>query len=60
MENTIGNGKNIRMKNFAGCVSDNNWTLDDCEKNCSKYYGCYAVAIANDILKEHEDRIIKE
>ena len=50
----IDNGRNIRMKNLTGCVNDENWTLDDCEKNCSKYYSCCAVAEANDILKEYE------
>lgn len=50
----IDNGRNIKMKDLTGCVNDENWTLDDCEKNCSKYYSCCAVAEANDILKECE------
>jgi hypothetical protein len=54
MADIIDNGKNIKMKSFTGCISDENWTLDDCEKSCQKYYSCYAVAEANDILKEYE------
>lgn len=54
-KDVIDYGKNIKMKNIAGCIEDENWTLDDCEKNCPRYYGCYSVALANDILKEYED-----
>jgi hypothetical protein len=54
-EDVIDNGNNIKMKNISGCVDDENWTLDDCERGCPKYYGCYAVAEANDILKEYEE-----
>ena len=54
-EDVIDNGKNIKMKNITGCAISEHWTLDDCEKSCPKYYGCYSVALANDILKEYED-----
>ena len=53
-ENILDNGRNIKMKNIAGCVANEDWTLDDCEKNCLKYYGCYSVSLAHDILKEYE------
>ena len=59
MKDIINDGKNIKMKNLTGCGIDENWTLDDCEKNCSKYYSCYAVAEANDILREYEANNIK-
>ena len=51
----IDNGRNIKMINLAGCIPDSNWTLDECEKKCPKYYSCSAVAEANDILKEYEE-----
>ena len=54
MADIIDNGRNIKMKDLTGCINDENWTLDDCEKNCPKYYRCCAVAEANDILKEYE------
>lgn len=55
MKDIINNGTNIKMRNLAGCVNDKNWTLEDCENKCSKYYSCYAVTEANDILKEYEN-----
>ena len=51
----IDNGRNIKMINMTGCGIDENWTLDDCENKCPKSYRCYAVALANDVLKEYED-----
>lgn len=45
---------------MTGCGIDESWTLDDCEANCPNYYGCYAVALANDVLKEYENMAIKE
>lgn len=52
----IGNGKNIKMFNLTGCCEvDKEWTLNDCEHGCPKYSSCYAVALANDILKEYEE-----
>lgn len=59
-EDVLDNGKNIKMKNIAGCIEDESWTLDDCENKCPKYYGCYSVALANDILKEYEGELIKD
>lgn len=51
----IESGRNIKMQNFTGCGIDENWTLDDCENKCPKYYSCYAVALADDVLKEYEE-----
>lgn len=56
----IDDGRNIKMINLTGCGIDENWTLDDCERNCPKYYSCYAVALADDVLKKYEDSCIKE
>lgn len=50
----IDNGTNIKMKNLGGCIEDISWTLNDCEEKCLKYYGCYTVALANDILMNYE------
>lgn len=55
----IDGGKNIKMRSFSGCHSINDeWTLDDCENKCQKYYSCYAVSLANDTLSEYE--IVKD
>ena len=60
MDYIIDNGKNIKMKSIAGCIEDDNWTLDDCEKKCPKYYSCCSVAEANDILRDYEINNAKE
>lgn len=52
----IDNGKNIKMINLTGdCEIDKEWTLSDCEYGCPRYHTCYAVALANDILREYEE-----
>lgn len=56
----IDNGRNIKMINMTGCGIDESWTLDDCENQCPKYYRCYAVALANDVLKEYEDNYLQQ
>lgn len=58
-DDVIDGGKNIKMKNMTGCGVSENWTIDDCETKCPKYYGCYAVSLANDVLKKYEDNCIK-
>lgn len=55
-EDVVENGRNILMKNLTGCSIPDNWTLDDCESKCCKYYSCYAVSLADDVLKEYENR----
>ena len=59
-DDVIDGGKNIKMINMTGCGINECWTLNDCETKCPKYYGCYAVALANDVLKEYENEEIKE
>jgi len=54
-DDVIDNGLNIKMKNLTGCDIPEGWTLDDCESSCEKYYSCYAVALANDVLTEYEE-----
>ena len=51
----IDNGTNIDMSKICGCTKG---TLNDCENNCARYCNCCNVALANDILKEYEDKII--
>lgn len=55
-EDVINNGRNIKMENFTGCGISEDWTLDDCEAKCEKYYSCYAVTLANDVLVAYENR----
>ena len=55
----IDDGRNVKMQNMTGCGISEDWTLDDCESKCPKYYSCYAVALANDLLNEYEDRILQ-
>lgn len=52
----IDYGRDIDMKQICGCVSnlDGIITMDWCEKNCSKYYRCDNIALADDILKVYE------
>ena len=54
----IDDGKNIKMKNLGSCIEDTNWTLSDCEEKCPKYYGCYTAALANDILRDYEEKML--
>ena len=54
-DDVIDGGNNVKMRNMTGCGIDENWTLDDCESSCPKYYSCYAVSLANDLLKEYEE-----
>ena len=55
----LDGGRNIKMMNLTGCGIDESWTLDDCESNCQKYYSCYAVALADDVLSEYEESCVK-
>ena len=48
------NGNDVNVSMISGCKST---SLDWCESNCRKYYGCHTVAIANDLLVEYEERI---
>lgn len=31
-------------------------SMKECEKKCGKYSRCYTIAIANDMLTEHEEK----
>lgn len=53
-DDVIDDGKNIKMANLTGCGIDDEWTLDDCEAKCPRYHSCYAVSLANDVLKGYE------
>lgn len=49
-------GPDVLMNKICGCYKcQDNWTLTDCENQCERYYNCYNVAVANDILKEKEN-----
>ena len=47
----LNNGQDLDMSKICGCTTQ---TLSECENNCSKYYSCNNVAIANDILMKYE------
>lgn len=51
-EYVIDDGKDIDMAKICGCPYAR--TLDECEKDCKKYFDCHNVAIANDILVAYE------
>lgn len=44
-----GDGTNldIDISKISSCPYH---SMDECEKNCAKYSGCYTIAYANDIL----------
>ena len=51
-------GLDVNMRHICGCdlySSHDTWTLSDCEKYCDRYSSCNNVAIANDILRKHEE-----
>lgn len=52
-EYVFDDGKDIDMTKICGCPYAR--TLDECEKNCMKYFDCQNVAIANDILVAYEN-----
>lgn len=39
----------------TGCYDEVCNYLDNCEKTCQKYYGCYTIYLLNQKLKEMED-----
>lgn len=43
----------VDMSKICGCT---NKTMNWCEENCKKYYSCDNIAIANDLLKEYEEK----
>lgn len=57
MDTVIGTkrGLDVLMNKICGCEKcTKGWTLSDCEEKCDRYYSCDNVAIANDILVQHE------
>lgn len=51
-------GRDVKMQLICGC--ENAETLDKCEQTCLKYYDCYNVALANDILAILDNQKKKE
>lgn len=49
----LSDGRNFDVSTISGCQG----TMDDCERNCRKYYGCYTIALANDILVKYEEML---
>lgn len=42
-----GTNLDIDISKISSCPYH---SMDECEKNCAKYSGCYTIAYANDIL----------
>ncbi len=42
----------IDISKISGCPCK---SIDECEKRCWKYSGCWTIAYANDILVTYED-----
>lgn len=48
----LGNGIDFDMSKICSCCKK----ISECEKKCARYYSCDNVAMANDVLKEYEER----
>lgn len=48
----------INISKISGCshAPSTKW----CEQNCPKYYDCHTIALANDMLVAHEQRMAEE
>ena len=49
-EGGLNNGMEFDLSKISSCER----TLTSCEQECSKYYSCDMVALANDILLQFE------
>ena len=48
-----GDDIDIDISKISSCSQH---SLADCEKYCSRYYGCQTVAYANDLIVEFEEK----
>ena len=47
----LNNGEDLDMGAICGCTTQK---MSECEANCIRYYNCYNIAFANDILVAYE------
>lgn len=50
-DGVLQSGKDFDMSKICSC----NKTMNQCERDCGKYYSCENIAMANDILVEYEE-----
>ena len=46
------NGTDVDISKISSCPYH---SMDDCEQKCEKYYRCYTIAMANDMLVAFEE-----
>lgn len=51
LDGVLNNGRDFDMSKVCSC----NKKISECEKQCTRYYRCDNVAMADDILKEYEE-----
>lgn len=51
-DGVLNNRTDFDMSKICSC----NKKISECEKQCARYYRCDSVAMADDILKEYEER----
>lgn len=47
----IRNGLDVDIAKISNCQYH---SMDECQEKCEKYYRCYTIALANDLLVEYE------
>lgn len=52
LDGVLNNGRDFDMSKVCSC----NKKISECEERCQRYYSCDNVAMANDVLKEYEER----
>lgn len=45
------NGLDVDIAKINNCQYH---SMDECQEKCEKYYRCYTIALANDLLVEYE------
>lgn len=51
-DGVLNNGTDFDMSKICSC----NKKISECEKQCARYHRCDSVAMADDILKDYEER----
>lgn len=52
MENVVTrNGFDVDIAKISSCPYH---SMEECQEKCEKYYRCYTISLANDLLVEYE------